>query len=203
MANIGLRNARYNKIDYTTKKYKTLTENVVPTLGRMIDAKLTEDRGEASLYAEDMLAEYESTFTGGKLSLTLDNVDDKTYADIKGCEITEDGELTENQDDIAPELAYGHIITKMVNGVKQYKVEFLARIKITSITADAKTKGESIEFNTVSIEAKVMPLLEEINGLKAGDWRKSETFNSFKEAQTYLDTLLTPVTERDKPYSLN
>lgn len=193
MANIGLRNARYNKIDYTNKKYKALTDNIVPTLGRMIDAKLTEDRGEASLYAEDMLAEYESTFTGGKLNLTLDNVDDKTYADIKGCQISEEGELTENQDDIAPELAYGHIITKMVKGIKQYKVEFLARIKITSITADAKTKGESIEFNTVSIEAKVMPLLEEINGMKAGDWKRSQTFNTFKEAQEYLDELLTPV----------
>lgn len=193
MANIGLRNARYNKIDYTNKKYKTLTDNIVPSLGRMIDAKLTEDRGEASLYAEDMLSEYESTFTGGKLNLTLDNVDDKTYADIKGCKISEEGELTENQDDVAPELGYGHIITKMVRGVKQYKVEFLARIKITNITSDAKTKGESVEFNTVSIGAKVMPLLEEINGLKAGDWKRSQTFSTLKEAQEYLDELLTPV----------
>lgn len=195
MANIGLRNARYNEIDYTTKKYKALTDSIVPTLGRMIDAKLTEDRGEASLYAEDMLAEYESTFTGGKLNLTLDNIDDETYADIKGCVITEDGEVIENQDDVAPELGYGHIVTKMVNGVKQYKVEFLARIKVTSITADAKTKGESIEFNTVSIEAKVMPLIEEINGLKAGEWKKSETFDTFQKAQTYLDKLLTPIAE--------
>lgn len=78
----------------------------------MIDAKLAEDRGEASLYADDMLAEYDSNFTGAKLSLTLDNVDDKTYATIKGCQITEEGETTENQDDVAPELAYGHIITK-------------------------------------------------------------------------------------------
>lgn len=191
MANIGLRNARYNKIDYDTKKYKELPNNLVPILGRMIDAKLSEERGEASLYADDMLAEYESTFTGAKLNLTLDNVDDETYSEIKGCAIDK-GEITENQDDTAPELAYGHVITKMVNGIKQYKVEFLARIKITSITADAKTKGESIEFNTVSIEAKVMPLIEAINGLKVGDWKKSKTFDTFEEAQEYLDKLLTP-----------
>ncbi len=192
MANIGLRNARYNLIDSTTKKYKTLTDSKVPILGRMIDAKLTEDRGEASLYADDMLAEYEGTFTGAKLNLTLDNVDDETYSTIKGCKMSEDGETTENQDDTAPELGYGHVITKMVNGKKQYKVEFLPRIKITNITADAKTKGESIEFNTVSIEAKVMPLLEEINGMKAGDWKKFKTFETLAEAQTYLDKLLTP-----------
>ena len=195
MANIGLRNARYNSIDYTTKKYKALTDNIVPILGRMIDAKLSEDRGEASLHADDMLAEYDSTFTGAKLSLTLDDVDDKTYSEIKGCTISEAGEITENQDDSAPELGYGHIITKMVKGVKQYKVEFLARIKITSITADSKTKGESVEFNTVSIEAKVMPLMEEINGMKIGDWKKIETFSTIQQAQTYLDKLLTPLAE--------
>lgn len=57
MANIGLRNARYNLIDYTTKKYKTLKDNKVPVLGRMIDAKCPEDRAEASLFADDGLAE--------------------------------------------------------------------------------------------------------------------------------------------------
>lgn len=194
MANIGLRNARYNLIDNTTKKYKTLANNKVPVLGRMIDAKLSEDRGEASLYADDMLAEYDSAFTGAKLSITLDNVDDDTYSEIKGCTIAEK-EITENQDDQAPEMGYGHIITKMVNGIKQYKVEFLARIKINSITADAKTKGESIEFNTVSIEAKVMPLAEAINGMDVGDWKKSKTFATLAEAQTYLDGLLTPTAE--------
>lgn len=194
MANIGLRNARYNLIDNTTKKYKTLANNKVPILGRLIDAKLSEDRGEASLYADDMLAEYDSAFTGAKLSMTLDNVDDDTYSKIKGCTITEK-EITENQDDQSPEMGYGHIITKMVNGVKQYKVEFLARIKINSITSDAKTKGETIEFNTVSIEAKVMPLIEAINGMSVGDWKKSETFDTLTEAQTYLDSLLTPTAE--------
>lgn len=191
MANIGLRNAKYNLIDNTTKKYKALTNSKVPVLGKLIDAKLTEDKGEASLFADDALAENEITFSGGKLALTVDDVDDVTYATIKGC-TNEEGEITENQEDSAPELAYGHIITKIVSGVKKYKVEFLARIKINSITADAKTKAESIEFNTVSIEAKVMPLMEPINGLKVGDWHKVKTFDTLEAATTYLDGLLTP-----------
>ncbi len=193
MANIGLRNARYNLIDNTTNKYKALVENKVPVLGRMIDAKCPEDRAEASLFADDGLAEYDSSFTGAKLSLTLDNVDDETYAVVKGCETSEDGEVTENQDDQAPEMGYGHVITKMINGVKKYKVEFLPRIKVTSVTADAKTKGESIEFGTVAIEGKVMSLVKEINGMKIGTWRKFKTFSTLAEAQTYLDKLLTPV----------
>lgn len=192
MANIGLRNAKYNQIDYTTNKYKALTDSIVPVLGKMIDAKLTENRSDASLFADDGLAEYDDTFTGGNIALTLADVDDATYAEIKGCTITE-GEVTDNEDDSAPEIGYGHIITKVVNGVRKYKVEFLPRVRVTKITADAKTKGESIEFGTVSLEGKVMSLNKAINGLQIGEWRKMKTFDTLVAATTYLDGLLTPV----------
>ena len=36
MASIGLRNAKYNKIDYTTKKYETLTDSKVPVCFRIM-----------------------------------------------------------------------------------------------------------------------------------------------------------------------
>ena len=192
MANIGLRNAKYNQIDYETNKYKALVDSKVPVLGKIIDAKLTENRSDASLFADDGLAEYDNAFTGGSIALTLADVDDETYSVVKGCVITEE-ELTENEEDSSPEIGYGHIVTKMVNSVKKYKVEFLPRIRVTKITADAKTKGESIEFNTVSLEGKVMALNKAINGLQVGDWHKVKTFDTLAEAVTYLDGLLTPV----------
>ena len=191
MASIGLKNARYNLIDYTTSKYKTLKNSIIPTLGRLIDAKITEDRNSTKLYADDKLAENDKSFKGGTLNLTVDEVTDEVYADIKGCTITEK-EVTDNSEDIAPEIGYGHIVTKVYKGVKTYKVEFLPRIQITKVTADRKTKGESIEYNTVSIEADLKELEEEINGMKVGTWRKMKTFTTLKEAQTYLDELLTP-----------
>ncbi len=192
MASIGLRTAKYNKIDYTTKKYKTLTDSIVPVLGRLIDAKITEDRNNTSLRADDIIAEKDVSFKGGTLNLTIDDVSDEVYADIKGCTIDKE-EVTENSEDIAPEIGYGHIVTKIYKGVKSYKVEFLPRIQITKITADRKTKGESIEYNTVAIEANVLELEEEINGMKIGDWKKIETFKTLAEAQTYLEKLLTPI----------
>ena len=192
MANIGLKNAKYNEIDYTTKKYKTLVDSKVPVLGKLIDAKLTENRSDVSLFADDVLEEYDNSFTGGNIAITLSDVDDETYSTVKGCVISE-GEVTENEDDSSPEIGYGHIITKMINGERKYKVEFLPRIRVTKITADAKTKGENIEFNTVSLEAKVMALKEAINGMAAGTWHKIETFDTLTAAQTYLNGLLTPV----------
>lgn len=192
MASIGLRTAKYNKIDYTTKKYAALEkESIVPVLGRLIDAKINEERNSTELRADDIIAEKDTSFKGGTLNLTIDDVEDKTYADVKGCTISEK-EVTDNSEDVTPELGYGHIVTKIYKGVKSYKVEFLPRIQITKITADRKTKGESIEYNTVSIEADVMELEEPINGMNIGDWKKIETFATLAEAQTYLDGLLTP-----------
>lgn len=192
MASIGLRYAKYNQIDYTTKKYKTLTNSKVPTLGKLIDGKITEEKNDASLFADDALAENDTSFKSAILALTIADVQDETYADVKGCTATT-GEVTENIDDSVPELGYGHIVTKMINGEKKYKVEFLPRIKIRSITQDAKTKGENIEFGTASIEAKVFALTEPINGLKVGDYKKIKTFDTLENAITYLDGLLTPV----------
>lgn len=192
MANIGLRNAKYNEIDYTTKKYKTLSDSLVPVLGKLIDAKFSENRSDVSLFADDTLEEYNNTFTYGTINLTVSDVDDETYARVKGCTINE-SEVSESEDDISPELGYGHIITKMINGVRKYKVEFLPRVRITKINSDAKTKGENVEFNTVSVEGKVMALKENINGIEAGKWRKIKTFNNLDDAKEYLDGLLTPV----------
>ena len=49
---------------------------------------------------------------------------------------------------------------------------------------DEKTKGESINFTTVSIEGSVMKK-------KNGEWSKAKTFTDYKEASNYLDSLLT------------
>jgi len=192
MANIGLRNAKYNLLDYETNKYKTLANSTVPVIGKMIDASLTEDRNDTSLFADDSLAEYDNSFKSGTITITLADVDDKTYAELKGCVILE-GEVTENDENTSPEIGYGHIVTKMVNGERKYKVEFLPRIRVTKITGDAKTKGENIEFGTISLEGKVMSLKDSFNGLQRGDWRKIKTFDTVTEAQSYLDGLLTPV----------
>lgn len=193
MASIGLRNAKYNQIDYTTKKYKALTDSLVPVLGRLIDAKISPEKNNISLYADDIKVESDTSFKGGTVSITVDDVTDETYADIQGCKLSDEKELTDNSEDVAPEIGYGHIVTKVYRGTKSYKVEFLPRIQITKVTADRKTKGESIEYNTVSIEANVMELIDEINGMKIGDWRKVKSFTTLKEAQEYLDGLLTPV----------
>ena len=191
MARIGFKKAKYNKIVGNT--YAPLTENNVPLFEKVVDEKFAPEYNTAELYANDGLAESDYSFKKGTLSLTVADDDDKLCAELFGnTVVTEGNEVTLNIEDTAPEFGYGHIIPKMVNGARKYKVEFFPRVKFTKITSDNKTRGESVEFSTSAIEGTVMPLETAINGLKVGDWEKHKTFEMLTDAEEYLDALLTP-----------
>lgn len=192
MARIGFKKGKYNTIDAQTKKYAAVTGGV-PCLEKVIDEKFAAEYNSAELYADDALAETDYSFKKGTLAITVANDDDEKDAELMGNTIAE-GEVTKSIDDTAPEVGYGHIVTKMVNGVRKFKVEFFPRVKFTKITTDAKTRGENVEFGTTSIEGVVYPLVEAMNGYAAGTWEKHQTFATEAEAEAYLDKCLTPST---------
>lgn len=191
MARIGFRKAKYNPID--GDKYKALTGSKVPEFEKVVDEKFAPEYNTAELYANDALCESDYSFKKGTLSLTVADDEDEFVAAIMGNTVST-GEVTSSIDDTAPEVGYGHILPKLVNNVKKYKVEFFPRVKFTKVTTDNKTRGESVEFSTTAIEGTVYPLEKEVNGLAVGTWEKHQTFATLAEAETYLDGLLTPTT---------
>ena len=191
MARIGFKKAKYNKI--VDGKYEALEENKVPEFEKVVDEKFAPEYNNAELYANDGLAETDYSFKKGTLSVTVADDDDNFIAGLFGNKIAEDGEVVSTIDDTAPEFGYGHIVPKIVGGVKKFKAEFFPRVKWIKVSTDNKTRGESVEFGTTALEGTVMPLETDMNGLKAGTWEKHNTFATYAEAETYLDSLLTPV----------
>lgn len=190
MARIGFKKAKYNKI--VDGKYEALKDSKVPEFEKVVDEKFAPEYNNAELYANDALAETDYSFKKGTLSVTVADDDDEFIAGLFGNEIAEGGEVVSTIDDTAPECGYGHIVPKIVGGVKKFKAEFFPRVKWTSISTDNKSRGESVEFGTTSLEGTVMPLDTAVNGIKAGVWEKHQTFATLEEAETYLDALLTP-----------
>jgi hypothetical protein len=190
MARIGFKQAKYNQIVGNT--YKDLADAQVPLFEKVIDEKFAPEYNNAELYANDNLAECDYSFKKGTLSVTIADDNDKFIAELFGNEIAESGEVTSNIKDTAQEFGYGHIIPKIVNNVRKYKVEFFPRVKWQKVTSDNKSRGESVEFNTTALEGTVFPLDKAINGLAVGDWEKHQTFDTEEEATAYLDGLLTP-----------
>lgn len=180
MARIGLRNFRYSELDENE-------EVVAPkSLGKAIDCKVSLELNSAELYADDGLAESDYTFNKGTVTITVDDDDDNTLAPLLGHKISEDGEVVRLDTDVAPFIAFGRILTKVVNGALKYKVEFLSKVKFKDAMPDEKTKGESIEYTTTSIEGSVMKKAN-------GEWSRTKTFSTYDEASKYLDSLLTKV----------
>lgn len=178
MARIGLKNFRYSLLDENEKVKEP------KTLGKAIDCKVSLELNSAELYGDDGLCESDYTFNKGTVTITVDDDDDTILAPLLGHDISEDGEIVRRDTDVAPYIAFGRILTKIVGGVYKYKVEYLSKVKFKDTMPDEATKGESIEFTTVSIEGSVMRKTD-------GEWSKSKTFTAYKDASDYLDSLLT------------
>jgi phi13 family phage major tail protein len=178
MAKIGLKNLRYSKLD---DKDQVTTP---ASFGKAVDCKVSIEKNNAELYADDGIAESDYSFKKGTVALTVDEDADEVFAVVLGHTIGEDGEMVRKADDIAPYVALGRILTKVVGGVKKYKVEFLHKVKFNEPNTDEKTKGESVEFGTNAIEGTV-------HALANGDWSRAKTFTAYEEASAYLDGLLT------------
>lgn len=166
-----------------------LTEGVdgTPTYGvarkpaKAITCNVSITNNEATLYADNTLAESDRSFQSGTVTMGIDDDDLETQAFLLGHEIT-NGEIVRNASDVSPYVGFGRIITKMVGGVYAYKVEFLNKVKFAEPSSDENTKGESVEFGTTEIEGTVAALAN-------GDWSKAQTFDTKAEAVTYLNSL--------------
>lgn len=188
MAKIGLSNFRYSQL--TEAADGTPSYAGAKTPGHAISCTVDISNNSASLYGDDVLIEADTSFAGGTVTMGIDEDDLETMADLLGHTIT-NGEMVRNADDTAPYVGLGRIVTKIVNNVMKYKVEFLYKVKFSEPSAENTTKGENVEFNTTEIEGTVA-------ALKNGDWSVAQTFTDKAEATAYLESLLAASSSSDE-----
>lgn len=180
MAKIGLNNFRYSIL--TEAADGTPSYNGAKKPGKAISCNVEISNNSATLYADDTLAESDTSFQSGTVTMGIDEDDLETMAELLGHTIS-DGVLTRNAYDTAPYVGLGRIVMKMVNNVTKYKVEFLYKVKFSEPSAENQTRGESVEFATTEIEGTVA-------ALKNGNWSVAQTFSNKEDALTYLEGLM-------------
>lgn len=200
MAKIGLSNLIWSRL--TEGADGTPSYDGAKTLGKAVSASVSITNNSASLYADNVLAESDTSFQSGTITLGVDEDADATFAELLG-HTNNNGVVTKSATDTAPFVAVGRIITKMVSGVLYYKAEVLYKVKFAEPSQDNTTKGESIEFGTSEIEGTIATLAD-------GKWSTSQTFATkenalafiqglFASGVTYTYTKVTPVgTENPK-----
>lgn len=184
MAKIGLNNFRYALL--TEAEDGTPSYDGAKKPGKAISCNVQISNNSATLYADDTLAESDTSFQSGTVTMGIDEDDLETMAALLGHNIS-DGVLTRNAYDTAPYVGLGRIVMKMVNNVTKYKVEFLYKVKFSEPSAENQTRGESVEFATTEIEGTVA-------ALKNGNWSVAQTFATKDEALTYLESLMAAAT---------
>lgn len=187
MAKIGLKNFYYSVAteDATTG---ALTYAGATKLAKAISATFEPTVSDATLYADDSIAERDAGVTGGTLTLGIDRYDTTTAAALLGHTVAEGGELVSNVNDVAPYVGLGRVVTLLQDGAYKYRAVFFPKVKFQEPSSDNATKGETVEFSTYEIQGTVVPPVD-------GDWRKEQTFDSEAAAVAYLTGLMAAESE--------
>lgn len=184
MARIGLNNFRYSML--TEASDGTPTYDGAKKPAKAISCSVSITNNNAVLYADDAVAESDTSFQTGTVTIGIDDEDQTTMSALLGHTIT-DGEMVRSSDDTAPYVGLGRVVVKMVGGVYKYKVEFLFKVKFGEPSQDDNTKGETLEFQTSELEGQIATLAD-------GRWSVTKTFDSKDDAIEYLEGLMTAPT---------
>lgn len=174
MAKIGLKNLLFGVLT----EGETATYGTAVKPAKAVSCTVDITNNDVKFYADDALAESDTSFQSGSVTLTVDDDDQTVMGTLLGHEVSQ-GVMVRNADDVAPYVGLGRIITKMIGGVLKYKVEFLCKVKFSEPSQSDNTKGETLEFGTTELSGTVACLAN-------GDWSKTQTFDTLAAAQTYL-----------------
>ena len=151
MATIGLDKLYYAKITEDENGNETYATPV--QLAKAMNADLSVELAEATLYADDGAAEIVKEFKNGTLSLGVDDVGAAVASDLTGATIDANGVVVSTSEDGGDPVAVG-FRAKKSNG--KYKYYWLYRVKFGIPVTNLATKGDSITFSTPTIEGTIL-----------------------------------------------
>lgn len=177
MATIGLDKLYY--ADITEADDGEETYGKPKQLAKAISADLSVELNEATLYADDGQAEAVKEFKGGTISLGIDDIGHEVASQLVGATIDKNGVLISGSEDTAKPVAIG-FRAKKSNG--KYKYYWLYRVLFGIPATNLATKGDSISFQTPTIEGSIFRR-NKVDGKDNHPW-KAEVTESAENAET-------------------
>lgn len=151
MATIGLDRLYYAPI--TEDENGNETYGTPAQLAKAINADLSVELAEATLFADDGASEVVKEFKSGTLSLGVDDIGAQTAADLTGVVVDSNGVIISASEDGGKPVAVG-FRAKKSNG--KYRYYWLYRVIFGIPATNLATKGDSITFSTPTIEGTVL-----------------------------------------------
>ncbi len=151
-----------------------------------------ETSDDNNLYADNGIAESDKSFAGGTLTVGVDDISDEASKLILGVaesKVTvgskEVNELVYDENTTPPNLGFGCIIKKKKGGALKWRAVIFPKVTFGVPEDAATTQGESIEWQTPSLEATIMR-----DDTTAHAWKREATFATEAEAEAYIKTVL-------------
>lgn len=185
MAKVSFRNPKYVVVTVSTNDgAETETLGTVKTIGKGINMNTTINTSDAELYADDGLAEYDTEFVDGSMTLEADDMEDDVEKDLLGSAVGTDGDVLSKSTDVASYVRIGGVIGRSKSGIKQYRAVIYLKVKFGIPADNFSTKGQTITYGTTSLVGKLSKNCRD-------EWRyKSKWVDTPEEAVTLLDTKL-------------
>ena len=169
MATIGLDKLYYAKITEDTDGNETYATPV--QMAKAMTADLSVELAEATLYADDGASEIVKEFKSGTLSLGVDDLGGSVASDLTGAVIDSNGVVISTAEDGGDPVAVG-FRAKKSNG--KYRYFWLYRVKFGIPATALATKGDSITFNTPTIEGTILRR-NKVDGKGKHPWKAEVT----------------------------
>ena len=184
MAKIGLKYPVYALATETTNAISYASGAV---LAKAIAANIKIDVNNVNLYADDGIAEIDRSFKGGTITLNADDLSDAVKVALLG--YTEGAaadagigskEMSAGGSTTPASVGFGFYGKRIKSGVASWRAIWLKKVQFAEPAEDAKTKGESVEFQTPTLEGTILLAAD-------GLWKEEGTFSSETNAKNWLD----------------
>lgn len=148
-------------------------------MGKAMSAGIAWTKNNAKILADDEIDEIDQSVSGGTINLGINELIYEVQAMVLGHQL-KNGELFINELDIAPYLGFGFYGKVKRNGMIKYRAVWLKKVQFSEPNDDTNTQGETVAFQTPSIEGVIM---KDMNG----DFKQEKVFDNEQDAKAYLN----------------
>ena len=156
-------------------------------VAKAIKANITANSNDVKLYADDGVSESDKSFKDGNISLNVDDLTQKVYADLLGHEYkaansegNEPETVVASADDIVPYHGVGFYGRVRRNNKDSFLAKWLKKTQFSEPNDETDTKGETVTFQTPTIEGTVFQMSD-------GSWKEQAEFTDETKAVEWLN----------------
>lgn len=184
MAKIGL---KYPCFALATEAGSAISYSGGAVIAKGITANISIETNDVKLYADDVIVETDKSFSGGTISLNVDDLTDAVKVALLG--YTEGAEadailgsknLSAGGSTTPATVGVGFYGKRVRGGAYSWRAIWLKKVQFAEPADEFATKGETTEFQTATLEGTIMLAADEL-------WKEEATFSSEAAAIAWLN----------------